>query len=351
MTMLDEVDRGLIHALHIDGRAPFGRIAAVLGVSTQTVARRYRRLRAAAGLRVVGLADASRADRAQWLVRLTTTTAAARNLAQALARRSDTSWVKLTSGGTEIVFIVDVPLGADPSKSLLLHDIPRTAGVTGVSAHLVLHRYRGGPMAWHGHIDALDEAQYRELTRTRSDAIGRPATSAGDLLAGQRPGATARADAEAAGALLAALGRDGRATLADLAAATGWSQATVARRLAQLRASGELFFDVEFDDALFGVEIRALLWMSVAPARLDAVATALAGHRELAFVVATTGSTNLVAQAMCPNPAALHRYLTDRLGALTGIAALTTTPVLVTVKAAAPAAVATGSVPSARSTR
>ncbi len=36
----DDLDRGLIHALHIDGRAPFSRIAAVLGVSAQTVARR-----------------------------------------------------------------------------------------------------------------------------------------------------------------------------------------------------------------------------------------------------------------------------------------------------------------------
>ncbi|WP_157420505.1 Lrp/AsnC family transcriptional regulator, partial [Actinomadura kijaniata] len=44
--MLDEIDRGLVHALHLDGRASFGRIAEVLGVSTQTVTRRYRRLRA-----------------------------------------------------------------------------------------------------------------------------------------------------------------------------------------------------------------------------------------------------------------------------------------------------------------
>jgi DNA-binding transcriptional regulator YhcF (GntR family) len=43
--MLDDLDRALIHALHIDGRAPFHRMAAALGVSPQTVARRYRRLR------------------------------------------------------------------------------------------------------------------------------------------------------------------------------------------------------------------------------------------------------------------------------------------------------------------
>jgi DNA-binding Lrp family transcriptional regulator len=61
--MLDDIDRGLIHALHVDARAPFSRIGGVLGVSTQTVARRYQRLRAEAGLRVIGLPDPARARR------------------------------------------------------------------------------------------------------------------------------------------------------------------------------------------------------------------------------------------------------------------------------------------------
>ncbi|WP_405674030.1 AsnC family protein [Streptomyces canus] len=38
-----------------DGRVPFSRVAAVPGVSAQAVPRRYRRLCADSGLRVVGL--------------------------------------------------------------------------------------------------------------------------------------------------------------------------------------------------------------------------------------------------------------------------------------------------------
>ena len=41
----DPLDRQLVHALQLDPRAPFSRVAAVLGVSDQTVARRYSRLR------------------------------------------------------------------------------------------------------------------------------------------------------------------------------------------------------------------------------------------------------------------------------------------------------------------
>ena len=54
---LDEVDRGLLHALQLDGRIPFARVADVLAVSETTVARRYKRLRSVASLRVVGVVN------------------------------------------------------------------------------------------------------------------------------------------------------------------------------------------------------------------------------------------------------------------------------------------------------
>ncbi|MEV7092028.1 AsnC family transcriptional regulator [Amycolatopsis sp. NPDC051045] len=313
MTTLDEVDRALIHALHIDGRAPFTKIGDVLGVSTQTVTRRYRRLRAEASLRVVGLPDPQRAGQAEWMVRLTATPHSAQDLAHALARRADTAWIKLMSGGTEICVNVHTPAASD--HGLLLRDIPRTASVTAVSAHQLLHRYFGGPTAWLGRANALDAAQIAALTPARSGP-GKPLTGDDD-------------------ALMAALQQDGRAGLAELATATGWSAATVARRLADLQAGGTVFFDLEIDPAPLGATTQALLWMAVAPAHLDRVAKTLATHPELALVAATTGPANLVALALCPDAAALHHYLTHRLGALDAIRTLETAPVLRTVKAAA----------------
>ncbi|MFE1841523.1 Lrp/AsnC family transcriptional regulator [Streptomyces sviceus] len=316
--MLDDLDRGLIHALHIDGRAPFSRIASVLGVSAQTVARRYRRLSAESGLRVVGLTDPHQSGRTQWLVRLTVTPRSARDIAGALVRRRDTSWVKSASGGTEIVAVVHAPNDSATDRSLLLYDIPRTAGITAVSAHCLLHTYVGGSANWRRSTEALDEDQRRAL-REGVAADGAP----------RRPAA---GDAE----LLAALEKDGRAGQGELARATGWAPATVGRRLAELRASGALFFDVEVDAGLFGVTTRALLWMSVPPSRLERVVAELSGHDELAFLAATTGPTNLVAQALCRDPADLHRYLTRRLGALEEIRSLETSPVLRNLKAASP---------------
>ena len=323
MLVLDDLDRGLIHALQVDARAPFTLIADVLGSSTQTVVRRYRRLHAQAGLRVVALPAPRSSGTQQWLVRLTAATRSAHDIALALARRPDTSWVRLTSGGTEIVAIIHTAPAGPDAHGLLLRDIPRTAGITAVSAHHLLHIYLGGPTAWRGRVDALDAGQQARL---RTEA-GTP-DPAGTL---ESPAYLLTAEDRL---LLAALREDARISYADLAAATGFTASTVARRLAELRARGALFFDVDVEPALLGVTVSALLWMQVAPAHLDAVATALAGHEELALVAATTGPTNLVAHALCRDAEALHHYLTRRV-AWDAVTRIETAPVLRTYKAAA----------------
>lgn len=320
--MLDDLDRALIHALHIDGRAPFNRIATALDVSPQTVARRYRRLRGEASLRVVGLPDPDRAGRTQWLLRLTAAAGSAQDLAHALVRRRDTSWVKLTSGGTEVVAIVHTPTAADAGNSLLLRDIPRTSAITAVSAHCVLHTYLGGPTYWRRSAATLDEDQQRLLRKQQ----------AAETSYAPVPRQLTEGDVD----LLLALQKDGRASHAELARATGWSPATVARRLADLRAGGAVFYDVEVDAGHFGAHTRALLWMSVPPAQLENVATTLAGHDELAYVAATTGPTNLVAQALCRDPADLHHYLARRLGSLDAVHRMESSPVLRSLKAGSP---------------
>lgn len=326
MLMLDDVDRGLIHALHVHARAPFTLIAEVVGSSTQTVVRRYRRLYAQAGLRVVTLPTPRSAGVHQWFVRLTAATRSAHDIAVALARRPETSWVRLTSGGTEIVAIIHTPPSGPDAHALLLRDIPRTAGITSVSAHYVLHTYLGGPTAWRGRVNVLDEDQQARLRAERDTAVT-PGCAAAPA---EEPYLLTDADR----VLLGALREDARLSYADLATATGTTASTAARRLAALRARGALFFDVDVDPALVGVTVSALLWMQVPPAHLDTVATTLAGHEELAVVAATTGPTNLVAQALCRDAEALHTYLTRRL-AREAVTHIETAPVLRTYKAAA----------------
>lgn len=246
---LDMLDMKLLQALELDGRASFSRIAEVLGVSDQTVARRYRRLRATAGLRVTGMTDESRLGQDSWIVRLGCTPNVAGRLASALARRPDTSYVDLLSGGTEVMCAM----------------LPRTA-------------------------------------HERDDL------------------------------LLDELRRDGRATLAELQAATGQTEAVVRRRLDRLLSTGVLYFAVEYDREPLGHGVEAMCWLTVAPHALAGTGRAVAAHPEVRFAAAVTGQANLVLSVLCRTTADLYAYLSEKIGALNGVRTAETTLTLRRVK-------------------
>jgi DNA-binding Lrp family transcriptional regulator len=313
--MPDLLDTQLLHALQLDGRAPFSLIADVLGVSDQTIARRYNRLHEAGRLRVRGLSDAQRLRDTRWVVRVQCTPNAAAAAADALARRKDTSWISLTSGGTEIVCAVRTASG-EHDNHLLLQTLPRNRFVVAMTAHCVLHTFFGDAASL---INKLGVLSARQVARLR------PASVASTDAA---PVSLAEVDHK----LLALLQSDGRSTFAELAAATGASQTTIRRRMAELRASGTLYFDVDFDQALLDLHVRAMVWLSVAPAQLVAAGEALAVHPETAYVAATTGASNLYASVVCPDTNALYAYLTTRIAGLPGIERVETVPVVRSVK-------------------
>jgi DNA-binding Lrp family transcriptional regulator len=309
---VDMLDRQVIQALRINGRAGFREIGAVLGVSDQTVARRYRRLREHAGVRVVASPNAVALGYEMWMIRLRTAPDAAATIADALARRDDTGWVSLTSGGTEIACNVRLPAAAD-RDALLLSKLPRTPRLVSVSAHCMIHLFAGGAVG----PDRLDPV----LSAAQQAALAPPAGSG-------RPAELVDSDQP----LIAALSRDGRRGYAELSAATGWPETTVRRRLAELVDTGAVFFDVEVDPEAVGFRGRALLWLSVAPARLAAVGAALATHEEIVFAAATTGPTNVVATVVCRDMPDLYRYLTERIGPLDGVEGVETAPMVRHVK-------------------
>ncbi|TDP91170.1 Lrp/AsnC family transcriptional regulator [Labedaea rhizosphaerae] len=312
----DDLDRQLVHALHVAARAPFSRIAEVLGVSDQTVARRYTRLRSTGALRVLGAPDPRSLGEVAWFVRLHCTPDAAEPLAAALAKRPDTSWVRLTSGGTELVCVTRAPLRADGGE-LLLRTLPRTARVVTMSAHCLLHVFFGGRRSPIDKVPALSQEQVAALAEPESRP--EPVT----LTVGDRR-------------LLAELAKDARTPVPVLAEATGWSATTVRRRMAELHARGAFFYDVEFDRDMFAMNVSAMLWLSVHPAELDRAGRELAEHPEVAFAAATTGPTNLYASLATSGVEELYRYLTERVSVLPGVTAVESAPVMRSVKGSGP---------------
>src|SRR6202046_3748522 len=248
---LDDVDRQIVHILTIEPRASFRVIAEVTGISDQTAARRYRRLSENAGLRVLGVLNGAQLGRVEWFLRLQTTPGGADSIAEALARRPDTKWVRLASGGTEIICVVEA---RDPEQrdALFLRGLPGSRRVVQISAHSILHNYT--PKAWHGIRSALSPEQLEMMARSLHPAQG-PA-----------PAVSLQPDDES---LLAALARDGRASHAALAAAIGWHESTVRRRIDELRRAGLLYCEIDLDSRAFGMNVYVTFWLSVEPARLD----------------------------------------------------------------------------------
>ncbi len=313
---IERIDRQILHCLHIDGRAPFSRIAKVVGISEQTVARRYRRLRADGVVRVVGLVDPVRLGQTDWLIRVQCRPNASSRLAAALAQRDDVGWVRMTAGGSEVTGVVRAHT-TEERDELLLSRLPNTSQVLGLSVHAILHRYLGSYAEdWPGYGDPLTAEQAAAL-QVPIDPTGEPVLLAAD----DQP-------------MLDVLARDGRASYATLAAATGWSDARAARRLAALRASGTLYLDVDLAAPLLGFHSSAYLWLVVEPAQLATAGQAIAEHAEVPFAAAVSGPSNLVVSVISPNIEGLYDYVTTRIAAVAGVRQLEVSPVLRSIKQA-----------------
>jgi DNA-binding Lrp family transcriptional regulator len=316
---LDDLDRSLVHALQVSARAPFGVIAAALGVSDRTIARRYTRLRSRGILRVIGLPDSQRLGRTEWFVRLRCVPDGSLPIARALARRDDISWIMLTSAGAEITCLATT-WSPGQRDALLLGALPRSRHIVQVDTLCVLRTFFGGATGWNGRAGALTAAQADQI---RHSGPVPPA--------GRGGGVVLDAQDER---MLAELRLDGRLPLTGLASALGCSETAAGRRLDRLLASGVLFFDVEIAPEHLGYGLEALLWVTVRPADLDATATAAAAHAHVAMAAATSGPSNLLLAVGCRDAADLYDYLAHDLGPLPGVRGIETTPLIRTVKRA-----------------
>src|SRR6478672_9855672 len=156
--------------------------------------RRYRRLSEGAGLRVLGVPDGSRMGWTDWFVRLQTTPGGADSIAEALARRPDTRWVHLASGGTEVICTLQART-EEQRDALFLRGLPGSRRVVQISAHSILHDFTPGP--WREATRALSAAQLEKLPSRSPQAPSAPLA----LLPEEEP-------------LLKELARDGRASTA-----------------------------------------------------------------------------------------------------------------------------------------
>ena len=309
----DALDRTIAHALQLNGRAPFRLLGEVLGVSDQTVARRYARLRRQGALHVVGVSDLDLLRMSQWIVRVKTTPAAAKSVGAALAQREDTSWINVCGAGTDIVFAA-----VGGSAEVLLSDtLAHTRAIIGIQADRVLHTFYGGHTSAYTKQGTLSPEQVSALTVQVQP--GKPEPPALDAIDWQ---------------LIKALRDDGRATVEALARLAGLSDTSTRRRVDALLRSGTVRLDVDVDLTLLGMPLRALLWLRAESGTLSTAGEALATQSEVTYVAAVTGPAGLFVSIAVRDPAALYEYLSTHLPDVPGVALVESAIVLRHVKAA-----------------
>lgn len=312
--VLDETDRRIAAVLVASPRASWREVARCLGLSERTVVRRVALLYADGTLRATVVRNpASFPHLVPVALRIRCRPNKIRQVAQALARRTDTVWVDILGGGDEIstVFFLE---GPEARNNLLLRDLPSTDAVGSWTAHTLLRVF---PTAFRWTAGLLSP---RELAELAPDPAS-PTTPA--------PSYT-HLDVDTA--LIAALAEDGRATYTDLARRAGTTALTARRRLEALVEGQVLRLATELDVALLGAQTEALLWIAVQPGALQATAQTLSTHPHVRFCAATTGPANLVVAVAAANLDALYTFLTDTVGPLDGVTAIDTTPLLATVK-------------------
>jgi DNA-binding Lrp family transcriptional regulator len=317
---LDELDRQVLQALQLNGRASFRLIGQVLGVSENTVARRYRNL-CTLGLRTVARTVPERLGQTAWILRIQVTPDAATPLAAALARLPEAGYVSIGGAGTEIHCGITAP-ATEENDAPLLPSLHRMKRVIGINAHCLLHVYDGDPPVWATKRHPPTDQQHAALTAPARREVD-PDAEPVDLDGADR-------------SLIAALADNARATYPQLAATTGLTNTTAKRRLDRLLDEGVVLICTEFPPRRLGFRLMSYLWLRVDPARLDQVGTALAGHPPISFAAAVTGPHNLVATAITRGTNDLYRYLAETVGTLPGVQNVETAPELRQVKRLTP---------------
>ncbi|MEV0479878.1 Lrp/AsnC family transcriptional regulator [Streptomyces sp. NPDC050508] len=290
---LDELDRGVVHALQIHPRAPWTLVGDVLGVNPVTVARRWQRLEEA------GLAWVTAYPRLSdfrivvtGIVEVDTEPGVAEDVARALAAEHAVANVKITAGGRDVVTAVQTR-DLDELAHLTTRLFQQTPGVRATRTHVSTGVPTEGSR-WR--LRSLDAAQCARIE----------ASHASDIPPDPDTGTTAPWDSLDA-QILELLSSDGRMSIRALATATGVGVTTVRRRLQSLLAS-RVSLRCDLARPLSGWPLSAVYFASVPAQYLEETSRVLSGVREVRSCAITAGPHNLVIDVWLRALADVHTF-------------------------------------------
>lgn len=324
--MIDVFDRMIIHCLSRDIRMPFAQIGSVIGLSEQTVARRYQMLVGGGVIQCTALVDPVLLGGTQALLRITPLPGRGGTLAAALAQHPDMSWVSLAS--SEVICVHRSENTADQER-MLIDRLPKTSLVQSFSAHLVISRY---PITTElfGASGLFSAEQLARLDDVADPDFAMADNSERDWHRVGDPPVLTATDRE----IIAILARDARMPFTRIASRVSLTPTRVASRIKELVADGALYLDVDLANTALGSPMAVIVFGRVPSRLLPSTGAAIGAIDEVTFVCATTGASNLMASIQARDTLHLHTIITEKFGAIPGTDDLEFVPILQQIKQA-----------------
>src|SRR3954447_23374885 len=134
--LLDDVSRAIIEQLQEDGRRPYARIAAAVGLSEAAIRQRVQRLLDAGVVQIVGVTDPLQVGFARQAMVGIRTTGDPRGVADAVAAFAEVDYVVITAGTVDV--LAEVVCEDDDQLLGVVSRIRAVDGVASTDTHLYL---------------------------------------------------------------------------------------------------------------------------------------------------------------------------------------------------------------------
>jgi DNA-binding Lrp family transcriptional regulator len=311
MKPLDDLSRRIVAALLQDGRASWTAIADRCDTSVPTVSRRVQQLVADHLLQVTVMpAPGSTGPVETFFVRIGCRPGTQLDVAEQLVAREDVRWAALVTGQYDIALEIVVESGP-PRYPRTMLELQRIDGVERWYSDLLLHVYK--------------------ISRDWSRQLLEPEPAVREPEPEPRMCAPEHLD-QVDRAILDLLRYDGRASFKTVADSLNLNESTARRRFERMIADGCATVSTLVPAPALGLEAETLLTVSVAPAKLNEVARALAQHRSVRYLGATLDGNSLLCEVIEGSTHGLFEFTTSVLAELDGVVGWSASVELLTMK-------------------
>ena len=313
---LDALDRRVIDQLGEDGRRSYARIAAALGVSTNTVKLRIERLRSTGVCRVLGVVNPEKLGYGtDVFLGLKIAAGRAAAVEEALSGLAEAYWIAHTVGSFDMLVELVV---RSPSEAfaVMARELSPLSGLVAMESFLVTHKTWWRPMEWRPPLEG-ELGSFAETWDVPRWTGGR--AGAQQHRADRRDFAAPVQLDDIDYGIITLLQEDGRRSAVDVAQIVGAGHSTVKRRIDALLETGVCKVLGVISPQAAGFSMLALIGLTVDPAKMVAVAEALVRLPQVLMVSHLIGRFGLLIEVRLRDANELFEFIPAQLRPIPGV--------------------------------